>query len=733
MGKSFEGDHRDKKNFEIIYIGWFSPWVIILIPFQGLGSRRKKDKQNKITQHIIKMSFGEIDKLAVSTIRLLSVDQVSKANSGHPGAPLGMAPAAHVVWSQMRTNPKNPDWIARDRFVLSNGHACALLYSMLHLTGFDFSIDDLKNFRQLNSRCPGHPEFELPGVEVTTGPLGQGISNAVGMAIAQANFAATYNKPDFTLSDSYVYTFLGDGCLQEGVSSEACSLAGHLKLGNIIAIYDDNKITIDGNTTVSFDEDVCKRYEAYGWEVLHVENGNEDLNAIAQAVNKAKQSKDKPTLIKMTTTIGYGSLNAGSHSVHGSPLKEDDLKQLRKKFGFDPEKSFVVPQEVYDYYQAKIATPGAKANQEWDAKFAKYQQKYPEQGKELARRLAGELPAGWCSKLPTYTPADSAVATRKLSEIVFQSIYDELPEMIGGSADLTPSNLTRWKEAVDFQPPSSGLGDYSGRYIRYGIREHGMAAIMNGISAFGANYKAYGGTFLNFVSYAAGAVRLSALSGHPVIYVATHDSIGVGEDGPTHQPIETLAHFRALPNLHVWRPADGNETSAAYKVALESKHTPSVIALSRQNLPQLEGSSVEKALKGGYVLKEANNADITLVSTGSEVYLTVDAVKVLAAKGITARVVSLPDFLAFDQQPEDYKLSVLPDGAPVMSVEVLSTKSWGKYAHESFGIDRFGASGKAPEVYDYFGFTPEGIAERAEKVVKFYHGQKLSSPLKKAL
>lgn len=679
------------------------------------------------------MAYGEIDKLAVSTIRLLSVDQVCKANSGHPGAPLGMAPAAHVVWTQLRANPKNPDWIARDRFVLSNGHACALLYSMLHISGYDFSIDDLKGFRQLNSRCPGHPEFELPGVEVTTGPLGQGISNAVGMAIAEKNFAATYNKPGFTLSDSYVYAFLGDGCLQEGVSSEACSLGGHLKLGNLIAIYDDNKITIDGKTEVSFDEDVCKRYEAYGWEVLHVENGNEDLEAIAAAINMAKQSKDKPTLIKMTTTIGYGSLQAGSHSVHGSPLKEDDLKQLRKKFGFDPEKSFVVPQEIYDLYQAKLGKPGAKANQEWDALFAKYQQKYPEQGAELARRLSGELPEGWCSKLPTYTPADSAVATRKLSEIVFEKIHAELPELIGGSADLTPSNLTRWAEAVDFQPPSSKLGDYSGRYIRYGIREHGMAAIMNGISAFGANYKAYGGTFLNFVSYAAGAVRLSALSGHPVIYVATHDSIGVGEDGPTHQPIETLAHFRAMPNLHVWRPADGNETSAAYKIALESKHTPSIIALSRQNLPQLEGSSVQKAMKGGYVLKEAKNADITLVGTGSEVSLAVDTAKVLASKGINARVVSLPDFLAFDQQPLDYRLSVLADGAPILSVEVLSTRSWGKYAHESLGIDSFGASGKAADVYKRFGFTPDAVASEAEKVVAYYKGQNVKSPLNKAI
>ena len=678
------------------------------------------------------MAFTEIDKLAISTIRVLSVDQVCKANSGHPGAPLGLAPAAHVIWSQMKMNPKNPDWIARDRFVLSNGHAVALLYSMLHLTGFPLSIEDLKQFRQLGSKTPGHPEFELPGVEVTTGPLGQGISNAVGLAIAQKNFAATYNKPGFTLSDSFIYTICGDGCLQEGVSSEASSLAGHLQLGNLIVIYDDNKVTIDGKTSISFDEDVAKRYEAYGWEVLYVENGNEDLEAIAKAIAQAKKSVNKPTLIKLTTTIGYGSLKAGTSSVHGSPLSADDLKQLKSKFGFDPEKSFQVPQEVYDHYQATILKPGQEANAKWDALFEEYQKKYPKLGAELARRLKGELPEGWESKLPTYKPTDSALATRKLSEIVFQNINEFIPEIIGGSADLTPSNLTRWKEAVDFQPDNTGLGSYNGRYIRYGIREHAMGAILNGISAFGANYKPYGGAFFNFLNYAAGAIRVSSLSGHPVIWVATHDSIGVGEDGPTHQPIESLAHFRALPNIHVWRPADGNEVSAAYKVALTSKRTPSIIALSRQNLPQLKGSSIEDAVKGGYVLHDVENPAIILAATGSEVSLSVEAAKLLAAKGINARVVSLPDFFNFDKQSEEYKLSVFPDGVPILSVEALSTFGWGKYAHQHFGLDRFGASGKAPEVFKFFGFTPEGVATRAEKTIDFYKGKELISPLRKA-
>ncbi|KAL6940540.1 Transketolase [Hanseniaspora vineae] len=677
--------------------------------------------------------FTEIDHLAVNTIRVLSVDQVSAANSGHPGAPLGLAPAAHVIFKNMVFNPKNPEWINRDRFVLSNGHACALLYSMLHLTGYDaFTLDDLKQFRQLNSKCPGHPEFELPGVEVTTGPLGQGISNAVGLAIAQANFGATYNKPGFELSNNYTYAMLGDGCLQEGVSSEACSLAGHLQLGNLIAFYDDNKITIDGATNVSFTEDVLKRYEAYGWEVLTVNGGNDDLDAIANALEQAKLTTDKPTLIKLETTIGYGSLNQGTSGVHGSPLKPDDVKQLKSRFGFNPEEKFVVPQEVYDFYNQNIIVPGKKANAEWDALFAKYTEQYQVEGATIARRLRGELPQGWESKLPLYTPKDSAVASRKLSEIALDAIFDDIPELIGGSADLTPSNLTRSKDATDFQPPSTGLGTYAGRYIRYGVREHGMGAIMNGISAFGANYKPYGGTFLNFVSYAAGAVRLSALSGHPVIWVATHDSIGLGEDGPTHQPIETLAHFRALPNIQVWRPADGNEVAAAYKQALNSRHTPSIIALSRQNLPQLKGSSIEKASKGGYVLQENADAKITLVSTGSEVGIVVDAVKVLASKGIPARVVSLPDFHTFDQQTQEYRLSVFPDGIPVMSVEVLSPFGWSKYADESFGINRFGASGKGPEVYQFFGFTPEGIAQKAEKTVAYYEGKTVFSKIHQA-
>ena len=656
---------------------------------------------------------------------------VGKANSGHPGAPLGLAPAAHALFKQMKFNPRNPNWINRDRFVLSNGHACALLYSMLHLYGYGLTLDDLKEFRQLNSKTPGHPEMhDTPGVEVTSGPLGQGISNAVGMAIAQKQFAATYNKEDFVISDNYTYVFLGDGCLMEGVSSEASSLAGHLKLNNLIAFWDDNKISIDGSTNVAFTEDVIKRYHAYGWNTLEISHGDTDLDGVAKAIEQAKAS-DKPTLIRLTTTIGFGSLQAGTHGVHGAPLKADDIKQLKEKFGFNPEETFKVPPEVYEDYAKHV-----KANQEIEAKwyqtFNEYKAKYPTEGAELARRLDGKLPENWTEALPTYTPEDKPLATRKLSEMLLSSVFPKVPELIGGSADLTGSNLTKAANSVDFQDPSTKLGDYSGRYIRYGVREHGMGAIMNGIAAFGANYKNYGGTFLNFVSYAAGAVRLSALSHLPVTWVATHDSIGLGEDGPTHQPIETLAHLRAIPNLSVWRPADGNEVSAAYKSAIESTSTPHVIALTRQNLPQLEGSSIEAASKGGYTLVKAENPDIIIVASGSEVSLSVNAAKVLGEQGFKVSVVSMPDFLTFDKQPQSYRLSVLPDGVPILSVEVMSSFGWSKYSHEQFGLNRFGASGKADDLFKFFEFTPEGVSERAAKTIQFYKGKPILSPLNRA-
>ncbi|KAM7223274.1 putative transketolase [Rhypophila decipiens] len=676
---------------------------------------------------------ASVEQLAVNTIRVLAADATANANSGHPGAPMGMAPVAHVLFSKfMRFNPKNPKWLNRDRFVLSNGHACALIYTLLHLYGYAVTLEDLKRFRQVDSITPGHPEaHDTPGIEVTTGPLGQGISNAVGLAIAQAHTAATFNKPGFDLVDNYTYVFLGDGCLQEGVSSEACSLAGHLQLGNLIAIWDDNHITIDGDTNVSFTEDVLKRYESYGWQVLTVSDGDHDLEGVAAAIKKAQEVKDKPTIIKLTTTIGFGSKLQGTHSVHGSPLKADDIKQLKQAFGFNPEQSFVVPQEVYDFCN-KVAAEGASKEQEWNNLLAKYAEQYKEEYEDLIRRQKGDLPEGWEKHLPVYTPSDPAIASRKLSENILNKIFSVIPELMGGSADLTGSNLTLAKGTVDFQPPSTGLGDYSGRYIRYGVREHGMGAIMNGLAAYGTMIP-YSGTFLNFVSYAAGAVRLSALSQVRVIWVATHDSIGLGEDGPTHQPIETLAHFRALPNCMVWRPADGNETSAAYYVALTSKHTPSIIALSRQNLPQLENSTVEHAIKGGYVVHEQEGADITLISTGSEVGICVDTIKELAKQNIKARVVSLPCWEVFDAQSKDYRLSVLPDGIPSLSIEVMSTLGWERYAHEQFGLNRFGASGPYKDVYKKFEFTPEGIAKRAVATVNFWKDvPNIRSPINRA-
>ncbi|KZZ93052.1 transketolase TktA [Ascosphaera apis ARSEF 7405] len=679
------------------------------------------------------MSFTDLDKKAINTIRVLAVDATAKANSGHPGAPMGCAPAAHVLFHRfMNFNPKNPKWANRDRFVLSNGHGCMLQYALLHLFGYDLSLDDLKNFRQLDSKTPGHPEsHETAGIEVTTGPLGQGFANSVGLAIAQKHMAGVFNKPGYDLFNNYTYTLFGDGCAMEGVASEAASTAGHLQLGNLITFYDDNHISIDGDTKVAFTEDVMKRFEAYGWHTVWVKDGDNDLEAIAAAIEECKKVTDKPSVIKLTTTIGFGSLLQGTHGVHGNPLKADDIKQVKSLFGFDPEKSFDVSQDVYDFY-AKHAEEGAKKEAEWNALLEKYAAEYPAEAAELTRRLAGKLPEGWEKSLPRYTTSDAAIASRKLSETVLEKIHEAVPELLSGSADLTGSNNTRWAKAVDFQPPSTGLGDWSGRYLRYGVREHSMAAIMNGLAAYGGIIPA-AGTFLNFVSYAAGAVRLSALSKIRAIYIATHDSIGLGEDGPTHQPVETLAHFRALPNCMVWRPADGNETSAAYYSAITSQNTPSILALTRQNLPQLENSSIEKALRGGYVAYEVENAAITLVSTGSEVALCIDAAKALKEKhGLAARVVSIPCFEVFDLQDKEYRLSVLPDGIPVLSVEPMSTMGWARYSHEQFGLNRFGASGPAKQVYERFEFTPEGISKRAVATVEFYKGVPVRSPINTA-
>ncbi|ORZ38088.1 Transketolase, thiamine diphosphate binding domain-domain-containing protein, partial [Catenaria anguillulae PL171] len=676
-------------------------------------------------------AFSSKDSLAINTIRTLAADVVQKANSGHPGAPMGCAPMAHALFSRFfTTSPSNPKWANRDRFVLSNGHACALQYIMLHLLGYPLSMDDLKAFRQLDSLTPGHPEAGwTPGVELTTGPLGQGISSAVGLAIAEAHLAAHFNRPGYELFNNYTYVILGDGCLQEGVASEACSLAGHLKLGKLIALYDDNHVSIDGDTNLGFTEDVNKRFESYGWHTLVVSDGDADQpSSIAEAIAAAQKVTDKPTIIKIRTTIGFGSTKAGSDKVHGAPLGAQDITQLKQKLGFNPEATFHVPAEVYELYK-EVNKRGTDAEAAWNALFAKYKQAFPELAAEFERRRESKPHPDLLKYLPKYTPADAPVATRKLSELVLNAIADHVPELIGGSADLTGSNLTRWKTAKDFQAPSTGLGDYSGRYIRFGVREHAMAAICNGLHAYGF-FVPFGATFLNFISYAVGASRLSALSHHQVIYIMTHDSIGLGEDGPTHQPIETVAMLRATPNTLTFRPADGNEVSGAYYAALTNTKSPSVLALSRQNVPQLEGTSIEAVLKGGYVVKENEAAKITLIGTGTELSLAVDAAKALEAAGTPARVVSMPCTTLFDKQPQAYREQVLRDGKiPAVSVEALGTFGWDKYAHASVGLTTFGASGPAPQVYKKFGITVEGVVDKANKVIAYYAGKQVPAKL----
>ncbi|KAI9499792.1 Transketolase [Coemansia spiralis] len=668
--------------------------------------------------------FGEIDQLSINTIRVLAADMVQAANSGHPGAPMGCAPMAHILFTRfLNANPKNSNWLNRDRFVLSNGHACALQYALLHLLGYKLSIDDLRDFRQLDSRTPGHPEAtHTDGIEVTTGPLGQGISNAVGMAIAERHLAATFNRPEFPVIDNTVYAIAGDGCLQEGVSSETGSLAGHLQLGNLVVLYDSNGIQIDGSTKLGFTEDVLQRYEAYGWHTQKVADGDHDYDGLSRAIAIAKAEKTRPSIILVNTTIGFGASKAGTEAVHGAALGADSLSQVKSLFGFDPEQKFVVPDSVYSFYHERAAR-GAKLEQEWNELLQKYAKAYPELHKDLTRRIEGRLPEGWEKALPRYKPGDKELATRKLSENVLNQIAPLVTELIGGSADLTGSNLTRWKDAVDFQPEPTGLGTYAGRYIRFGVREHGMAAICNGIAAYGCNIP-FASTFLNFISYAAGASRLTALSKLRVIYIMTHDSIGLGEDGPTHQPIETMAMLRATPNYLNFRPADGNEVSGAYLAALNHTDRPSVLSLTRQNLPQLEGSSVENTTKGGYTLQvigNNNSPDLIIAATGSETSIAVDTAKLLSKEHkLTVKVVSMPCLELFDAQSDEYRHSVLTPGVPSISVEALSTFGWHKYVHHPIGIDTFGASGPYKKVYELVGLTPEVISKKALKIVEYY-------------
>ncbi|KAG8217436.1 transketolase [Butyriboletus roseoflavus] len=619
--------------------------------------------------------FSLTDTTCIATIRTLAADVVGKANSGHPGAPMGMAPVAHVLFTRSIDSSTRIPVIPSGSTVTALCFPTAVLYNtfLLHLLGYKLSLDDLKSFRQIDSLTPGHPEANhTDGIEVTTGPLGQGFANGVGLAMAQAHLGAVFNRDNFNLINNYTY----------GVACEAASLAGHLQLGNLIVIYDDNHISIDGDTAIAFTEDVSQRFLSYGWQVLPVEDGDSDLDGIYNAIAAARREKSKPTLIRLRTTIGYGSKQQGTHGVHGSPLKADDIQSLKSKFNFPRDQTFYIPNETYATYRA-AARRGVELDTAWTTLLAKYGKAYPKEHAELTRRIAGKLPEGWENSLPVYKPSDAAQASRKYSEIVLTALTPKLPELLGGSADLTGSNLTKAKGTVDFQPPSTGLGGFSGNYIRYGVREHAMGAIANGLEAYGGILP-FVGTFLNFVSYAAGAVRLSALSKHQVIWVATHDSIGLGEDGPTHQPVETAAHFRAMPNLDFWRPADGNETSASYMVAIQSRETPSILSLSRQNLPNLEGSTIERAARGGYVLYEVDGKeDLTIVSSGSEVPIALEAASMLKNEGFRVRVVSLPCWSRFDKQDKEYRLSVLRSGAPILSLEALSTVGWQKYSHEA--------------------------------------------------
>jgi transketolase len=662
-----------------------------------------------------------LDQLAINSIRFLAVDAIEKAKSGHPGLPMGAAPMAYVLWQKfMQHNPKNPQWFNRDRFVLSAGHGSMLQYALLHLTGYDsVSIEDIKSFRQWGSSTPGHPEnFETAGIEVTTGPLGQGIANGVGLALAEAHLAAKFNKPDATLVDHYTYVIVGDGCNMEGISGEAASIAAHWGLGKLIVLYDDNHISIDGSTDVAFTEDVSARFEAYGWHTIHVKDGNTDLGAIEAAIAAAKKVTDKPTMIKVTTIIGYGSPNkSNTAGIHGAALGDAEIKLTRENLGWEYA-PFELPADAVTHMREAVAN-GAKAETAWNATLASYTSKYPTEAAEFTSLTSRQLPAGWDSVLPTYTPADSAVASRKHSEICLNKLAAVLPGLIGGSADLTHSNLTEIKTSGDFQK-----GAYQNRNVHFGVREHAMGAICNGIALHNSGLIPYGATFLIFSDYMRAPIRLSALSKAGSIWVMTHDSVGQGEDGPTHQPIETIASLRAIPNLTVIRPADGNETSGAYKVAIEKANQtdPTLLALSRQNLPNLPGTSIAGVAKGAYTIVDAaGTPDIILIGTGSEVMLCVTAAEKLTAEGKKVRVVSMPSWELFDEQDAAYKESVLPKSVTKrVAVEAACSQGWHRFVGIDGGlvtIDRFGASAPGGVVMEKFGFTVDNVVKTAKEVL----------------
>ncbi|GGE52547.1 transketolase [Pullulanibacillus camelliae] len=659
-----------------------------------------------------------IDQLSINTIRTLSIDAIEKANSGHPGMPMGAAPMAYALWKDfMNHNPHHPKWFNRDRFVLSAGHGSMLLYSLLHLFNYDVSIEDLKSFRQWGSKTPGHPEFgHTPGVDATTGPLGQGVAMAVGMAMAERHLAATYNRDDYNVVDHFTYSICGDGDMMEGVASEAASLAGRLKLGKLVVLYDSNDISLDGDLNISFNENVQKRFEAYGWDVLRVEDGN-DLDALNKALAQATQNIDKPTLIEVKTTIGYGSpTHGGTNKVHGNPLGAEEASAAKKFYEWT-EEPFTVPSAVRDHF-AKLTEKGEAIETDWNRLVSEYEKAYPELAKQFKQVINNELPEGYDANLPQYKIGDNE-ATRATSYEVINALADTVPALFGGAADLVSSTKTVIKNSEDFLPEH-----YQGRNVWFGVREFAMAAAVNGMALHGG-VKPYGSTFFVFSDYLRPAMRLSAIMSVPSIYVFTHDSIAVGEDGPTHEPIEQLASMRAIPNLSVIRPADGNETREAWRLAVESVNKPTALVLTRQGLPTLEGTiahAAEGVKRGAYVVAEADGQpDGIILATGSEVHLAVEAQKVLKADGINVRVVSMPSWDLFEAQSEDYKNSILPSEVKNrLAVEVGSSLGWARYVGDkgrTITIDRFGASANGNKVLEEYGFTVDNVVKEMKAVI----------------
>jgi transketolase len=667
----------------------------------------------------VKLKAETIEQQGINTVRILAADAVQKANSGHPGTPMGLAPVGHVLWAEMMNyNPQNPEWANRDRFILSCGHACMLQYSFLYLTGYPITLDDIKKFRQLHSITAGHPEYGLlSGIEVTTGPLGQGFANGVGFAIAQKYMAARYNKPGFDLFDYKIYAICSDGDMMEGISSEAASIAGHLKLGNMIYLYDDNHISIEGDTDLTFDEDVAKRFEAYGWHVQELPDGN-DLNALSAAIKNAQKETNRPSLIKVRTQIGYGSPNKqDTAAAHGSALGEDEVRLVKENFGFDPDKYFIVPDEVLKYYR-EAGKKGEAREKEWNDLYKKYKEKYSELANEYESLSSGKLPEGWKEKLPVFKGGEE-VATRKASGKMLNAIADYLPNLIGGSADLAPSTDTNLEKYKSFSAKNR-----EGRNFHFGIREHAMGAILNGL-ALSKFIIPYGATFLVFSDYMRPPIRLAAIMKIRPIFIFTHDSIALGEDGTTHQPIEQLIGLRSVPNITVIRPADANETVQAWRVAIEHSGGPVALILTRQKIPVIDQEKYTKAIeleKGAYILSEPKTKpDIILIGTGSEVQLLLAAQHKLNEQNIAARVVSMPSWELFEKQDKNYKEKVFPKSLRKrLAVEAGSPLGWLKYVTDEgdvIGIDRFGESAPGEEVMREYGFTVENVVKRAKALI----------------